>query len=319
MKDKKLLSLSKILKPSIFTDEQWDLHIQYIANMENIVRTEWEKVENHQDGWASLQMVEELRLHNMFLEQLGKQGQPDEGLMNKVSKTFYSLESLFDVVLSYSERAYWVIVGFDYNLGTIVVRGCEGYIPEDLRILIAIDMYEHARIIDYGFDNKTYVRNILENLNWDVVNSRFQEVLVKSREKVRIIKSFEENDQKLVFGWANVSLTAEGDYPIDYDGHVMDPDVLEKAAYDFVLDFRDMGERHLGLTKGTLVESMMFTKEKMELMGIPEGTLPEGWWIGFHVDDDETFQKIKDGEYSMFSIQGKGSVEELGEGGESDA
>lgn len=32
-----------------------------------------------------------------------------------------------------------------------------------------------------------------------------------------------------------------------------------------------------------LIESMVFTKEKMQLLNIPEGTLPEGWWIGFKV------------------------------------
>ena len=39
-------------------------------------------------------------------------------------------------------------------------------------------------------------------------------------------------------------------------------------------------------------------------MGIPSGTLPEGWWIGFYVDDDAAWEKIKDGTYKMFSIEG---------------
>lgn len=54
-----------------------------------------------------------------------------------------------------------------------------------------------------------------------------------------------------------------------------------------------------------LVESVMITKEKMLAMGIPEGTVPEGWWIGFLVTDEDVWQKVKSGEYPMFSIEGE--------------
>ena len=40
-----------------------------------------------------------------------------------------------------------------------------------------------------------------------------------------------------------------------------------------------------------LIESAVFTKEKMEAMGIPEGTLPTGWWIGFQVTDADQRRK----------------------------
>lgn len=43
----------------------------------------------------------------------------------------------------------------------------------------------------------------------------------------------------------------------------------------------------------------------MAAMGIPEGTLPVGWWIGFQVTDADVWEKVKDGTYSMFSIEGK--------------
>ena len=45
--------------------------------------------------------------------------------------------------------------------------------------------------------------------------------------------------------------------------------------------------------------------KKMEAMGIPEGTLPTGWWIGFQVTDADVWEKVKDGTYSMFSIEGE--------------
>lgn len=113
------------------------------------------------------------------------------------------------------------------------------------------------------------------------------------------------DDQHLVFGWANVSIDKDGDIPLDWQGDITAPSVLEKAAYQYVLKNKGTGEMHKGDTVGYLVESVMMTKQKMAAMGIPEGVVPEGWWIGFYVPDDEVVAKIKDGTYKMFSIQGK--------------
>ncbi|MNU72332.1 hypothetical protein D3C71_617880 [compost metagenome] len=112
-------------------------------------------------------------------------------------------------------------------------------------------------------------------------------------------------DKQLVFGWANVAKEADGSYPLDWDGDVTQPEELEKAAYNFVLKYRETGEVHQGEAVGTLVESMMFTKEKQAALGIPDGIIPEAWWVGFYVPDTEVFAKIKKGEYEMFSVQGK--------------
>lgn len=113
------------------------------------------------------------------------------------------------------------------------------------------------------------------------------------------------DDQHTVFGWANVSIDKDGSIPLDWEGDVTAPEVLEKAAYQYVLKYRGSGEMHQGEVTGHLIESVMFTKQKMESMGIPEGAVPEGWWVGFFVPDDEVVAKIKSGEYKMFSIQGK--------------
>lgn len=131
----------------------------------------------------------------------------------------------------------------------------------------------------------------------------------EGRKKVVITKS--NDDERLVFGWASVAKDEDGNYPLDHDGHIFEPEVLEKAAYDFVVDYRATGERHMGDSIGTMVESIMFTKEKMQVLGIPDGTLPEGWWVGFRIDDVEVFQKIKSGEYGMFSIQGTGNTKPI--------
>jgi len=111
-------------------------------------------------------------------------------------------------------------------------------------------------------------------------------------------------DQRLVFGWANVAVTAEGEQILDWQEDMVDPSVLEKAAYNFNLEYRATGEMHKGVAKGRMVESVVFTVEKLQAMDLPEGSLPLGWWVGFYIEDETTFAKIKDGTYKMFSIQG---------------
>jgi hypothetical protein len=116
-------------------------------------------------------------------------------------------------------------------------------------------------------------------------------------------------EQRLVFGWANVAVTADGEVIVDWQNDLMDPSVLEKAAYEFNLEYRATGEMHKGVAKGRLVESVVFTIEKLQAMGIPEGILPLAWWVGFFIEDETTFAKIKDGTYKMFSIQGRAKRE----------
>ena len=124
-----------------------------------------------------------------------------------------------------------------------------------------------------------------------------------------ILKS--DGDQRLVFGWASVSVTVDGEQVEDLQGDAVDPEELEKAAYQYVLDFRDAGEMHdQGLRKkARLVESCVFTPEKLKAMRIPAGTVPLGWWVGFYVEAAEEAESIKDAPYAMSSIEGRGERE----------
>lgn len=113
------------------------------------------------------------------------------------------------------------------------------------------------------------------------------------------------DDEQLVFGWASVAKDAKGNRPLDWHGDLIDPEDLEKAVYEFVLEFGESNEMHRAdSVNGKLVESIMFTKEKMKSMGIPDGIVPEGWWCGFKIENREVYMKVKTGVYKMFSIEG---------------
>ncbi len=130
--------------------------------------------------------------------------------------------------------------------------------------------------------------------------------MTKAREqphKLAVMKS--DDDKRLVFGWANVAIRVDGEQIVDWQQDAIDTEDLEKAAYEYVAEFGTAGEMHQRGGVGRVIESIVFTKEKADALGIPQDLLPQGWWIGFKIEDDEVWQKIKSGEYSMFSIEGK--------------
>lgn len=113
-----------------------------------------------------------------------------------------------------------------------------------------------------------------------------------------------DDERHLAFGFAYVSQDEDGNQTEDHSGDQLEPEELESAAYQFVELYREGGEMHERGGCAVLVESMVFTKEKQQALGIPDGTLPVGWWIGFKVTDEDVWSKVKSGEYKMLSIEG---------------
>jgi hypothetical protein len=143
----------------------------------------------------------------------------------------------------------------------------------------------------------------------------FAQIRAPTTAKHGVIISKSGDDKRQAFGWANVSVRADGEVIEDWQEDIIDIAELEQAAYSFVLNSGDAGEMHERTGVGRVIESIVFTKEKAAALGIPLGVLPEGWWIGFQITDDDVWAKIKDGTYSMFSIGGNAVREEIKGGG----
>ena len=128
-----------------------------------------------------------------------------------------------------------------------------------------------------------------------------KEHIIKGRVKI----SKADDEKQYAFGWASVSVKTDGEQVVDWQNDLVDPEDLEEAAYKYVELYRDGGEMHERGGVATLIESTVFTPEKLKVMGLEENTLPTAWWIGFHVTDPDVLEKVKDGTYPMFSIEGK--------------
>lgn len=121
-------------------------------------------------------------------------------------------------------------------------------------------------------------------------------------------------EKKQVFGWASV-IEINGEPVIDLQGDVMTIDTIEKAAYDYVHKSRKGGNQHQRageepLHVSDMIESFVLTPEKKDQMGLPD-TVPTGWWVGFQINDDDTWNAYKDGKLKEFSIHGSGTRKAL--------
>jgi hypothetical protein len=115
---------------------------------------------------------------------------------------------------------------------------------------------------------------------------------------------------KQVFGWASV-IEMNGEPVIDLQGDIMTIDTIEKAAYSYVHSSRKGGRQHQRVGEepmhvSDMIESFVLTPEKKQQMGLPNDT-PTGWWVGFQINDDDTWQAYKDGKLKEFSIHGSGT------------
>jgi len=121
-------------------------------------------------------------------------------------------------------------------------------------------------------------------------------------------------DKRQVFGWASI-VELNGEPVVDLQGDYITAEEIEKAAYDYVVKSRKGGDMHRReqhedgerpFHASDMIESFMVTPEKVEQMGLPAGSLPTGWWVGYQVHDEETWNLVKSGKRSGFSIHGRG-------------
>jgi Putative phage serine protease XkdF len=107
-------------------------------------------------------------------------------------------------------------------------------------------------------------------------------------------------------------------YRNDEDGEyyvIFDADNIKKAAFNYLRKGFSIAvntEHVTDITGVYMVESFLIDSKRG--LKTPDGfdTMPEGSWFGsFKVDNDEIWQKIKNGEFTGFSVEGMFEVAPL--------
>ena len=119
-----------------------------------------------------------------------------------------------------------------------------------------------------------------------------------------------DDEKRQVFGFCTVT-HLNGEAVIDRQGDYIPLDEIEKSAYTYVINSRKGGDMHARdgespLHTSDMIESFVITPEKLEKMGLADDALPHGWWVGFKVNDDAQWERVKKSERTGFSIHGSG-------------
>lgn len=129
----------------------------------------------------------------------------------------------------------------------------------------------------------------------------------KTSSKMQIIKT--DN------GFNTVLFVALVPFEIDRNGDIITEEEITKTAHDFV---RNLSKKKVNVDheKDTDIQTAEFVESFVAPVTIPVGleTIPKGSWVVGIKFDDETYQKIQDGEFVGISIEGVGQREEISKG-----
>jgi hypothetical protein len=117
-----------------------------------------------------------------------------------------------------------------------------------------------------------------------------------------------DDDQRIVYGFASV-VSKNGELVVDRQGDVISAEMIEKAASEFMLGARTGLTMHKGDPTTTIIHSLPLTKQVKEAFQIE--TPYEGWIIAVKVHDEKTWEEVKEGRFTGFSIGGKATRREL--------
>ncbi len=166
------------------------LYKGYVAKWNEI--NEKLKTVSKDDANASYSDIRELKLeesfvsnaiilHENYFDILGGDGKQSGKIIEIIERDFGSFKNWLSnfKAVSMSSRG-WGVLGYDFNDGKLKNFLCDahnlygiwGVVP-----IIALDMYEHAYIIDFGSDRESYIETFLSNLNWAVVNNKYNKCL----------------------------------------------------------------------------------------------------------------------------------------------
>ena len=114
--------------------------------------------------------------------------------------------------------------------------------------------------------------------------------------------------QQIVYGWASVSVDDGQQLVTDLQGDQIDPDELEKAVTQYMLDYRAQTAGGAGVMHETdpvcaVIASLVTTPDICTAFGLGAG-LPIGWILGLKVLDADVWKRVESGELKALSIQG---------------
>ncbi len=122
-------------------------------------------------------------LHELYFGALGGNGEPGSDIAGALANAYGSFESWQAEFLRTSGAlgggSGWVMLSFNLHTESLHTYWAPDHMHNATMgmPLLALDMYEHSYHMDYGTAARRYVDAFMANVDWEVVDSRYQRAL----------------------------------------------------------------------------------------------------------------------------------------------
>jgi superoxide dismutase, Fe-Mn family len=127
--------------------------------------------------------VDAIKAHELYFGHLGGGSGKPTGHMGKlIEKNFGSFEQWdADMRATGIAARGWVWTAYDWDRGTLfnyLGDAHDAFPIWGATPLVALDVYEHAYMIDYGVNRKDYIESFMKTLDWDVIEKRITDLRI---------------------------------------------------------------------------------------------------------------------------------------------
>ncbi|MDA8088585.1 MAG: superoxide dismutase [Nitrospiraceae bacterium] len=120
-----------------------------------------------------------MRLHEFYFDSLGGNGKINKNgaMAKKISEDFGNFdnwEKSFKAVGS-MRGVGWAALYADPNSGRLMnfwINEHHVSHPAGCQLMLVMDVWEHAFMLDYGLNRKDYIETFFKNINWEAVEQR---------------------------------------------------------------------------------------------------------------------------------------------------
>ncbi len=177
-------------------DEHYKLYSGYVSKLNEIWNIPYIPG-NYTDSNATYSKMRSLKLgetyalngvklHNHYFENMtGGNNTPYGPILNAITNQFVTYDNFISYLtnVGLSMRG-WAVLSIDSLDNKLHIIGSDlhdtGAVWQSFPILV-MDVYEHAYFMDFGTDKKKYISTFIENINWSILNDRFQKYVFSMR------------------------------------------------------------------------------------------------------------------------------------------
>lgn len=173
-------------------DEHYKLYVGYVSKLNEIWNIPYIP-SNYSDSNPTYSKMRSLKLgetyalngtklHNLYFQNMTNGNTTPYGpVLDAITRQF----STYDNFISYltnvglSMRG-WAILTIDSIDNKFHIIGSDLHDTGAVWIsypILVMDVYEHAYFMDFGTDRKRYINAFIQNINWGILNQRFQKYI----------------------------------------------------------------------------------------------------------------------------------------------